>query len=152
MDPYRPRIWLSLGRHCDSKSLRIYGGDDGARTRDLCRDSRLETHNLLKSGGMDGHFRSPETRWRTLIGPLTDPRPLPSKPLPTPSRRPMFALLLRQNLDLCPVNFCLRSAEVVGPIGPFGPSRFIAKSLLPKELHSDSAKDPLRRRQWSSKL
>jgi hypothetical protein len=22
----------------DSKSFRIYGGDDGARTRDLCRD------------------------------------------------------------------------------------------------------------------
>jgi integrase len=24
----------------------VYGGDDGARTRDLCRDSRLETRNL----------------------------------------------------------------------------------------------------------
>ena len=45
----------------------MYGGDDGARTRDLCRDS---------------HFQRPEEPLATLIGPLMDPRPLPCKPLP----------------------------------------------------------------------
>jgi hypothetical protein len=39
----------------------VYGGDDGARTRDLCRDSQLEVGNPLESGGTDGYFRSPET-------------------------------------------------------------------------------------------
>ena len=32
------------------------GGDDGARTRDLCRDSELETRNCKKLGATDGHF------------------------------------------------------------------------------------------------
>jgi hypothetical protein len=40
--------------------LGLYGGDDGARTRDLCRDSREETRNLLESGGTDGSFQLPE--------------------------------------------------------------------------------------------
>jgi hypothetical protein len=35
--------------HCS-----ICGGDDGARTRDLCRDSELEGRNLLKTGAADG--------------------------------------------------------------------------------------------------
>ena len=38
--------------HCAS---RVYGGDDGARTRDLCRDSESTTGNLLITGAMDGH-------------------------------------------------------------------------------------------------
>jgi hypothetical protein len=46
MDLYWTRILLSLGVAIASKSLRIYGGDDGARTRDLCRDSEPETRNL----------------------------------------------------------------------------------------------------------
>jgi hypothetical protein len=37
------------------KSLGMYGGDDGARTRDLCRDSESTTRNLLITGAMDGH-------------------------------------------------------------------------------------------------
>ncbi len=38
MDLYRTRICLSLWVAIASKCFRIYGGDDGARTRDLCRD------------------------------------------------------------------------------------------------------------------
>ena len=34
----------------------VYGGDDGARTRDLCRDSELETRNCKKLGVADGSF------------------------------------------------------------------------------------------------
>lgn len=37
-----------------SKPIRIYGGDDGARTRDLCRDSNAEIRNLLIPGVADG--------------------------------------------------------------------------------------------------
>ncbi len=38
MDPNRTRIYLSLEVPYKAKSLVLYGGDDGARTRDLCRD------------------------------------------------------------------------------------------------------------------
>ena len=38
MDPNRTQIQLSLWVAIASKGFRIYGGDDGARTRDLCRD------------------------------------------------------------------------------------------------------------------
>ena len=34
----------------------VYGGDDGARTRDLCRDSEPENWNLLKQCVADGPF------------------------------------------------------------------------------------------------
>ena len=37
--PYRAQIWLSLFLPNTPKSFGMYGGDDGARTRDLCRDS-----------------------------------------------------------------------------------------------------------------
>jgi hypothetical protein len=46
MDLYRTRICLSLRSHIFRKSFGMYGGDDGARTRDLCRDSEPETCNL----------------------------------------------------------------------------------------------------------
>ena len=46
MDLYRTRIYLSLRSHIFRKSFGMYGGDDGARTRDLCRDSEPETCNL----------------------------------------------------------------------------------------------------------
>ena len=36
--PYRAQIILSLGLHTSRKCFGMYGGDDGARTRDLCRD------------------------------------------------------------------------------------------------------------------
>ena len=38
------------------KSFGMYGGDDGARTRDLCRDSEPENWNLLKQCVTDGPF------------------------------------------------------------------------------------------------
>ncbi len=31
-----------------NEDVEVYGGDDGARTRDLCRDSEFETRNVLK--------------------------------------------------------------------------------------------------------
>jgi hypothetical protein len=37
MDLYRTRICLSLRSHIFRKSFGMYGGDDGAQTRDLCR-------------------------------------------------------------------------------------------------------------------
>jgi uncharacterized protein (TIGR03435 family) len=69
--------------HQTIHSLRFSGGDDGARTRDLCRDRIPEHRNSLKSGVTDGSFQRPETPWGTFIGPLSDPRPLPRRPLPT---------------------------------------------------------------------
>ena len=60
----------------------MYGGDDGARTRDLCRDSQSETSNSLEPGVANGHSQRPEEPLATLIGPLMDPRLLPCKPLP----------------------------------------------------------------------
>ncbi len=51
---------LSPRSHIFRKSFGIYGGDDGARTRDLCRDSREEARNLMESGGTDGSFQLPE--------------------------------------------------------------------------------------------
>jgi len=60
----------------------ISGGDDGARTRDLCRDSTEAGSNLLKLRVTDGFFWRSEVPVATLIGPLLDPRPLLCKPLP----------------------------------------------------------------------
>jgi hypothetical protein len=60
----------------------MYGGDDGARTRDLCRDSTETSSNLLKLRVTDGFFWCSEIPMVTVIGPLSDPRPLPCKPLP----------------------------------------------------------------------
>jgi hypothetical protein len=53
-----------------------------ARTRDLCRDSTKEPRNYLKLRVTDGIFWRSKVRAVTLIGPLSDPRPLPCKPLP----------------------------------------------------------------------
>ena len=61
------------------------GGDDGARTRDLCRDSELEGRNSLKRCVTDGSFQRSETLLAPHIGPLSDPRPLPFRPLPATS-------------------------------------------------------------------
>ena len=38
MDANRTRIYLSLEVPYEAKCFALYGGDDGARTRDLCRD------------------------------------------------------------------------------------------------------------------
>jgi len=60
----------------------MYGGDDGARTRDLCRDSEKEGRNLQKTSVTDGFFGRCKERLGTVIEPISNPRPLPSKPLP----------------------------------------------------------------------
>ena len=49
------------------------GVDDGARTRDLCRDSTKVSSNLLKLRVTDGFFWRSEVPTATLIGPLSDP-------------------------------------------------------------------------------
>jgi hypothetical protein len=59
------------------KLFGMNGGDDGARTRDLCRDSREETRNLLESGGTDGSFQRPEEPMGTVSVSLLCPQPLP---------------------------------------------------------------------------
>jgi len=43
--PYCVRICLSLRSHIFRKSFGMYGGDDGARTRDLCRDRSASSRN-----------------------------------------------------------------------------------------------------------
>ena len=48
MDPYRTRICLSLRSQTLHKSFGMCGGDDGARTRDLCRDSKSKASNILE--------------------------------------------------------------------------------------------------------
>ena len=40
---------LSLSVPYVPKFFGIYGGDDGTRTRDLCRDSEKEARNLQKT-------------------------------------------------------------------------------------------------------
>jgi hypothetical protein len=68
------------GRHYLSMSLfmplnitlspfRIYGGVDGARTRDLRRDSELEMRNLLETGVADGSFSALRHPWEHLLHP-----------------------------------------------------------------------------------
>jgi hypothetical protein len=47
----------------------FYGGDDGARTRDLCRDSKELTRNLLKTGAMDDTNSALRNPWRPLLHP-----------------------------------------------------------------------------------
>ena len=47
MDLYRTRICLSLRSHIFRKCFGMYGVDDGARTRDLCRDRAANERNLL---------------------------------------------------------------------------------------------------------
>ena len=82
MDPNRTRIYLSLEVPYEAKFFAFYGGDDGARTRDLCRDSEPENCNLLKQCVTDGPFLAllgtARNSYWTLIGPVSsDPRPLP---------------------------------------------------------------------------
>ena len=38
LDLYRTLIWIVTVGHTFRKYFGMYGGDDGARTRDLCRD------------------------------------------------------------------------------------------------------------------
>jgi hypothetical protein len=61
----------------------MYGGDDGARTRDLSRDSEKEARNLQKTSVTDGFFWRSKERSGTVIEPISNPQPLPCRPLPT---------------------------------------------------------------------
>ncbi len=70
---------------------KVYGGDDGARTRDLCRDSEFETRNVLKQQRNGWLFWRYWKHLGTVIVSLSCPR---------------FS-----NGDLCP-----KWAEVAGPI------------------------------------
>jgi hypothetical protein len=54
----------------------------------VCRDSTEASSNLLKRRVTDGFFWRSEVPLATLIGPLSDPRPLPCKPLPIPELWP----------------------------------------------------------------
>jgi hypothetical protein len=76
---------IVTGSHTFRKYFGMYGGDDRARTRDLGRDSTNAGSNLLKLRVTDGFFWRSEIPSVTVIGPLSDPRPLPCKPLPKPS-------------------------------------------------------------------
>jgi hypothetical protein len=74
------------------KTGSITGADRGARSQQLlrlfiwegdhCRDSTEAGSNLLKLSVTDGFFWRSEVPLVTVIGPLSDPRPLPCKPLP----------------------------------------------------------------------
>ena len=60
-------------------NTRLIGSLVGER---LCRDSTEAGSNLLKLRVTDGFFWRSEIPSVTVIGPLSDPRPLPCKPLP----------------------------------------------------------------------
>jgi hypothetical protein len=86
-DCFRPKKQVLMGRthenpffSAESRGLAcnpplfsyLYGGDDGARTRDLCRDSRSLTGNLLKlkrTGGSESAQRQSKSPNRTQIEP-----------------------------------------------------------------------------------
>ena len=53
----------------DPKFLRINGGDDGARTRDLCRDRIPKRRNPLETGVADGYLSALWTPWERLLNP-----------------------------------------------------------------------------------
>lgn len=52
------------------------------RNSDLCRDSEKEGRNLQKTSVTDGLFWRCKVRSGTVIEPISNPRPLPCKPLP----------------------------------------------------------------------
>jgi hypothetical protein len=49
-------LWVGLLGAIPSKSLKVNGGDDGTRTRGLCRDRATTTCNLLDFNGTDSPF------------------------------------------------------------------------------------------------
>src|SRR5580704_9549883 len=57
--------------------------DDRPRTCDLCRDCEKEGRNLQKTSVTDSFFWRCKERSGAVIEPISNPRPLPCKPLPT---------------------------------------------------------------------
>jgi len=47
----------------------MYGGDDGARTRDLCRDRIPKRRNPLETGVVDGNLSALWNPWERLLNP-----------------------------------------------------------------------------------
>ena len=88
MHPNYTQLCRFPGAKSSRKSFGMYGGDDGARTRDLCRDSTEASSNLLKLSVTDGFFWRFEVPLVTVIGPLLDLRPLSCKPLPLAAAEP----------------------------------------------------------------
>jgi hypothetical protein len=66
-----------------SQSLVRVGDYSSTWNVDLCRDSTEAGSNLLKLRVTDGFFWRSEIPIVTVIGPLSDPRPLPYRLLPT---------------------------------------------------------------------
>ncbi len=76
--------------------LVAYGGDDEARTRDLCRDSKEETRNCKKPGVTDGSFSA--------------------------LRHPEEALLHPYRTHvLCPLDLCPKKADDMGSSTKYQP-------------------------------
>jgi len=80
--PSSTREGLEGKCHCRKPHSSVYGGDDGARTRDLCRDSGEKSRMLLKTV-------APDDTERALRNPL--------EPLLHPYR----------THDRCPFDLCL---------------------------------------------
>ena len=74
MDPYRTLMICHFLSPFSPKPFGMNGGDDGARTRDLCRDSPPLWRNSLKPGVMDGNLKRPEEPFGTVIVPLMCPQ------------------------------------------------------------------------------
>ena len=68
-----------------NEDVEVYGGDDGARTRDLCRDSEFETRNVLKQQRNGWLFWRYWKHLGTVIVSLSCPRFL-ARPLPKVGR------------------------------------------------------------------
>ena len=105
-----------------TKSFGMNGGDDGARTRDLCRDSPPFWRNSLKPGVMDGNLMRPEEPFGTVIVPLMCPRSIFDDLCPTPlpesisGRDPTdVERIYHKESGRTKRDFCPGSAEVAGP-------------------------------------
>ena len=93
MDLYWTRISCHFRSPFDSKLFRIYGGDDGARTRDLCRDRSRKLLNLNNFMSADGKIEHPRARINT--GEIAQP------PFRLPTKHPVFSRS-KCVADLCP--------------------------------------------------
>ena len=85
---------------------------------DLCRDSKPETRNLLKSGVTDGSFQRPEELLAPLIAPLSHPRPLSHKPLPNSEFGLMTALAAVEPRATCPESRLFAHVDCLCEIRP----------------------------------
>ena len=80
----KPSFAMPVGSNRGMTAGKMNGGDDGARTRDLCRDSPPLWRNSLKPGVMDGNLIRPKEPFGTVIVPLMCPRSIFGDLCPTP--------------------------------------------------------------------